>query len=469
MYRKFYLSLLLISGVVLFAFSILATVREINPEWMQHQEKYKKLFVEKAKEPEHVEKAKAFKSGHQQIYLSKLNKVDRCMNCHLGVENPLMANAEAPYKQHPGNYLEKHPVAKFGCTVCHEGQGRATNKREAHGTELETHWDAKLLPMKYLQSSCAKCHDLDMLKNNGGEKVAAGEALFKEKGCRGCHKLNGVGGVIGKALDGVGSQPVHYFSLRYVEGDKTTYQWLKEHFIDPRKIVPESEMKVSVTDEEADMLTAYVMTIKTEELPKHYRRIKEVQEASMNGEQLYKMYCVACHAAGTQSVYDEIFNRTIPAIMNPVFSRTVDDKFLGNVIRDGRTDTQMTAWRAEAAGLKDEEINEIVKYITKDRPQDKPASFGFAGFRADATRGKDLYELRCTICHGAEGKGGKDILGINLRNPVVQNADPEFLAITVRDGRSGTPMVPFGENGLKLQNQEIADIVAYVKTLSQKK
>lgn len=469
MYRKFYLSLLLISGVVLFAFSILATVREINPEWKAHQTKYKQIFIDNAREPEILEKAKAFKEGHQQIYLSTLNRVDRCMNCHLGVENPLMANAETPYKLHPGNYLENHPIAKFGCTACHEGQGRATNKKEAHGTDLETHWDAALLPMKYIQSSCVKCHDLDMLKDNGGERVVMGERLFGEKGCKGCHKLNGVGGVIGKALDGIGSQPIHYFPLRYVEGERTAYQWLQEHFIDPRKIVPESEMKLSVTEEEADMLTTYVLTIRSDEMPKQYRKIRQRHEGPVSGEQLYKMYCVACHTTGTQSVYDEIFSRTVPAIMNPAFTKTIDDKYLGTIIKDGREDTQMTAWKSEAAGLTDEEINKIIQYITKDRPQEKPESFGFADFKADAARGKDLYELRCTICHGTDGKGGKDILGINLKNPVVQNADPEFLAITVRDGRPGTPMVPFGPGGLKLKAQEIADIVAYVKTLSQKK
>jgi cytochrome c oxidase cbb3-type subunit 3 len=82
--------------------------------------------------------------------------------------------------------------------------------------------------------------------------------------------------------------------------------------------------------------------------------------------------------------------------------------------------------------------------------------------------GKELYKIRCALCHGEDGKGGKGFLGVNLRNPVVQNADPEFLAITVRDGREGTPMVPFGMKGLRLDNKDIADVVGYVRTLSQK-
>jgi len=44
--------------------------------------------------------------------------------------------------------------------------------------------------------------------------------------------------------------------------------------------------------------------------------------------------------------------------------------------------------------------------------------------------------------------------------------NPEFLAVTVRDGRAGTPMPAFGPAGMNFTNQQIADIVAYVRTLA---
>jgi mono/diheme cytochrome c family protein len=56
-----------------------------------------------------------------------------------------------------------------------------------------------------------------------------------------------------------------------------------------------------------------------------------------------------------------------------------------------------------------------------------------------------------------------------LRNPTVQNLlQPEFLAKTVLYGRKGTPMPSFGPEGEGLDYQQIADVIAYVKTLSQK-
>ncbi len=61
-------------------------------------------------------------------------------------------------------------------------------------------------------------------------------------------------------------------------------------------------------------------------------------------------------------------------------------------------------------------------------------------------------------------------MGVKLRNPVVQNEfDPKFLAITVRDGRDGTHMAAFGKEGVGLSDQDIVDVVSYVRTLGSKK
>ncbi len=497
MRSRFYLSLLLISGLILIIFIALAFYREISPEWKRYQADYRELLIKKARDDASRKKAAALKIEHQQIYLESLKRVDRCMYCHIGVDNPLMADAPVPFKQHGGDYLKNHPIDKFGCTVCHYGQGRATNKKEAHGiipvTQFDypisyrlktppprveypgagrdTHWDFPIIPLKYIQSSCAQCHDLEFLNNKGADRVVKGERLFREKGCRGCHKLNGVGGDLGKALDVVGSQPYAYFPMRNVKGEKTIYAWHRQHFIDPREVAPESEMKVNVTEQEADYLTTYVLSLRAEEMPRSYRRIRDMrfQERPGDGESLYKMFCIACHTTGKDSVFDEIFNRTIPAIMNPAFLKTVDNKHLKRIIEEGRSGTQMTAWKASAAGLTDGEIDKIIEFITRQRPKSKPEPFSFTRFRADIKHGEDLYRVRCALCHGNKGQGGEGSLGLNLRNPVVQEADPEFLAITVRDGRAGTPMPPFGKNGVGLSDQDIADVVSYVKTLSKKK
>jgi cytochrome c553 len=166
------------------------------------------------------------------------------------------------------------------------------------------------------------------------------------------------------------------------------------------------------------------------------------------------------------SIYDEVFKRTIPAIMNPAFLRAADDNFLKTVLSEGRADTPMTAWKADAAGLSDKQLNKILEYVTRNRPKQRPKPFEFAHFKGDKQIGSNLYKVRCMSCHGDKGQGG---VGLNLRNPVVQKANPEFLAVTVRDGREGTHMAAFGKNGVGLRDQDIVDVVTYIRTLLSKK
>jgi len=73
----------------------------------------------------------------------------------------------------------------------------------------------------------------------------------------------------------------------------------------------------------------------------------------------------------------------------------------------------------------------------------------------------------CSFLFCEKGQGG---VGLNLRNPVVQSqVDPEFLAITVRDERDGTHMAAFGKNGVGFSDQDIVDVITYVRTLSIRK
>ncbi len=470
MYKKFYLSLSLLSGVVFLVVMALAGYREAFPEWRGYQRDYKEILIKNAKDDALKDKARTLDIGIQQIYLGDLERVERCTNCHLGVDNPLMVDTKQPFKTHSGNFLKDHPPDRFGCTVCHNGQGRATNTREAHGVGRGTHWDRPLIPFVFIQSSCVQCHDLEMLKDKGGAQVVKGEILFRERGCKGCHKLAGVGGALGKALDGVGSQPAAYFPMRYVEREKTIYTWMKEHFDDPRNIVLDREMLSELTDEESGQITNYVLSLRSDEISKEYRRIKgmsRVELSKNDGESLYQEYCIACHATGKDSVYDDVFKRTIPAIMNPAFLKAAGDKYLKTVISEGRANTQMTSWKSDAAGISDEDIDRIIKYISRERPGEKPTPFLFANFKGEVKYGEELYKVRCMGCHGERGEGG---VGLNLRNPVVQKlADLEFLAVTVRDGRKGTHMAAFGKNGVGLSDQDIVDVVTYVRTLAAKK
>jgi cbb3-type cytochrome oxidase cytochrome c subunit len=106
----------------------------------------------------------------------------------------------------------KHPAEKFGCTSCHSGQGSATSftlaahtpnshadkKRWTHdmGWEHQHMWDFPMLPMRFIESSCLKCHYevTDLISSNNrieAPKLLRGYGLIKEFGCFGCHEIQG--------------------------------------------------------------------------------------------------------------------------------------------------------------------------------------------------------------------------------------------------------------------------------------
>jgi len=138
---------MLLSGLVLFLSILFAVYKGNQSEWQKYQAEYKKLLIRNAKDETVKQKARSISIEIQQIYLDKLNRVDRCTNCHMGVENPLMSDAKMPFKLHSGDFLKDHPSDRFGCTICHNGQGRATNLKEAHGAGRDTHWDYPILPL----------------------------------------------------------------------------------------------------------------------------------------------------------------------------------------------------------------------------------------------------------------------------------------------------------------------------------
>jgi len=93
-----------------------------------------------------------------------IEQVDRCHTCHMGVDKPQYTATNIPlaYRTHPRRalLLQAHPIARFGCTACHQGQGRATDELAHSGWELEEkhgkqrwhfagdhYWEDPLLPV----------------------------------------------------------------------------------------------------------------------------------------------------------------------------------------------------------------------------------------------------------------------------------------------------------------------------------
>jgi cytochrome c553 len=77
----------------------------------------------------------------------------------------------------------------------------------------------------------------------------------------------------------------------------------------------------------------------------------------------------------------------------------------------------------------------------------------------DPANGTTLYAANCAACHGAEGEGG---VGTQLQpNEFVQMHTNAELVAFLQVGRPGTAMAGFGT---RLTEQELADIVAHLRT-----
>ena len=198
----------------------------------------------------------------------------------MGVDDPTMKKAPQPFTYHANVAL--HPPSKFGCTVCHGGQGLGTGLKDAHG-DVE-HWEQPLLPKAYIRASCGQCHTRGDIP--GVPELTEGRRLFDTHGCRGCHKLSGIGGTIGPDLTHEGST-------------RRDPEWLEQHFLNPQKVSPASAMpNYKFTTEQARDLTFYMLSLTGEEMGSYYTS-KSVIPSVTYGRQLFaEKNCISCHAIG---------------------------------------------------------------------------------------------------------------------------------------------------------------------------
>ena len=78
-----------------------------------------------------------------------------------------------------------------------------------------------------------------------------------------------------------------------------------------------------------------------------------------------------------------------------------------------------------------------------------------------------LYEANCASCHGAEGQGRVSGRAPAIGNPeFLKQASEEFIVQTVKYGRPGSNMMPFGQqDGGILSDTLIKEIAKHLKTL----
>ena len=224
----------------------------------------------------------------QQISLPELTinynfkevpRYDRCTTCHQGIDRlGYEKDAEgkpmtAVFAAHPhltdgamtldprgnvvkaGLYLDAngpHKINNLGCTICHGGQGSGTDftyashtpndqaeakewEEKYHWQEIH-HWDEPMLPTRFLQSSCLKCHH-QVTDVPQAEKLQAGYQRIVKYGCTGCHTIGGEGSFGPDLTDErqVGPNLTHLAS-------KVTKDWALRWIKNPHAFRPDTRM-----------------------------------------------------------------------------------------------------------------------------------------------------------------------------------------------------------------------------------
>ncbi len=165
---------------------------------------------------------------------------------------------------------------KFGCTPCHQGNGRATTSVEkAHGHY--EHWLWPVFSPGNYESGCQICHSADMVvvTNDVGWVVSEGKDLFRQRGCVGCHRF-----------EGYDKEPEDLLSV--AQQIKQLDQEKKDNF----KQAGDSMFRL--TDDQIKAISAFIwQSAFTDSLPKH-----KLGNAAHGKELFESRGCLACHSIG---------------------------------------------------------------------------------------------------------------------------------------------------------------------------
>lgn len=290
-------------GVAIIVTFILLVLQEGGREWKAYQRDFRNMAVEIIGQQirktsdnneggrQRLKRSLADESAWtveiQQIYLKDLDVIDRCTTCHLGINDQRWSEAPQPFTSHTRPVLSLHSPSKFGCTVCHLGQGLATTTKDAHGQSAN--WGNPLLPPDYIEASCSKCHA--NLTFREAPVLDRGKYLVARMGCLGCHQAKGFSGgeKIGPRLDWIKF--------------KTEPEWISRFLKEPKSYSKETRMPdFKLKEDEIQQIREFLLSLAEKNGGNYRAKLPQVDpldfspEEMEKGKQLVKeLACTTCH------------------------------------------------------------------------------------------------------------------------------------------------------------------------------
>jgi mono/diheme cytochrome c family protein len=410
----------LLFAVCSIAFLIVLAIspfKDFRREWKQYKRSYFRFAQGR---PDTKRLLADYRPEIDQIWIPGMNVVDRCTTCHAGITQTSLTDKAVPqpFRAHPPI---PHKVRDWGCTICHRGQGAATEVAEAHESTLA--WEQPILPTRFVQASCGTCHHEDLPET---PQLTRGRRLLAELNCQGCHRLPGVDrpAMLGPDLTNIGTK----VSREWI------YKWLKE----PRTILDkdgnvttngyetedEPRMpKFRLAETELRALSAYLSGRKAKPVTPYKFDARVVGAWSKNpdlisqGELRFRqMFCSTCHSlAVTRAGETKLIGGDIGPELTKVGSK-VNADWLTAWLRDPRAYLPHT--RMPRYGWSDEDLFKVTHYITT-RLTDTDLLTGVPqlGEATDqeAQLGRRLFlEKGCASCHVIEGINPQKDFGPDL-------------------------------------------------------
>ncbi len=464
---------ILISSLIIIAVLFAEAYREnLNMDWQHYQRLYQTRLIGIAKTASEKKFAEQYEIKMRQIVLPDLKRVDRCVICHVGLEDERMKDMPNPLKTHPGDYLEIHESERFGCTICHDGQGQAINFEDAMAHGHGQYWEKPALLKPFLEANCYRCHRTPLAQT---PHYNIGKFTFETKGCLGCHQVDGKGGVKGPDLSDLGNANFHVKSpilknrqkllKKFSENVNLAYIYESVKF--PHDQPKDSKMiDYRLTEEEAVNLTVFLKSLTTDAVPQNLipqeARGADDADALGNGAILYAQYCSACHGLDGRGTHLPELAKIGPAVGNEEFLAIADEKLLEHVVSYSRGG-EMPAFKT-TGGLTTLEIQEIVRYLLSFR-RIPPSFEEVMAVEGNPKYGENFFRVNCANCHGIDGKYGQDLIGPTLNNPTLLGlATKKFWYNTIVRGRAGTAMPAWHF----LNKEQLADLIAFFEDLKPK-
>jgi predicted CXXCH cytochrome family protein len=396
----------------------------------------------------------------RQIVNPTLKTSDRCVSCHVtmapGESNVSGAKVLVAHKP------VVHDPSEWGCTVCHAGQGQATDKDDAHG---DVHfWPDPMIDPRFSQAGCGSCHS--PLGVPEEERLTRARNTFARLDCYACHKVDGRGGMI--RIDGGGMEGP---DLSRAGMNGYDHDWYTKHLQKHEEATqgPWRNSFATIGDEDRSLLADYLATLMA--APK---LIEAKAVFNSTG-------CLGCHKVSGVGG-DEGSDLTHEGEKDP---GQINFAYLsgGHTVENWMAEhfrspvSVVVGSQMPSLGLSDREVDLLTMYMRSLRRKDLPGSY-VPKDRVQATRfgerefardGATLFGAFCTGCHGGHGVGrrspGMPSFPAIANQDLLSRVSDDFLIETVTKGRPGRRMPAWGELTGGLKPDEVKKVVGYLRQI----